>query len=61
MSRVLHPSGIVGTIGPPIVAFFLVWFLSKLPREVIDLAMLWVLVSVLPAIMFGHCALTQER
>ena len=61
MSRVFHPSEIMGMIGPPIVAFALVWFFCKLPREVIDFAVLWVLVSVPPAIVFGHCALSSER
>lgn len=61
MSRVLRPSGIMGTIGPPVAAFVSVWFLCKLPREIIDFAVLWFLVSVAPAIVFGHCALSSER
>jgi hypothetical protein len=60
MSRVLHPSEIIGTIGPPVLAFFSVWFLCKLPREVVDFAVLWVLISLPPAIVFGHCALSGE-
>jgi hypothetical protein len=61
MSRVLRPSGILGTIGPPAAAFFSVWLFCKLPREVIDVALIWTLMSVPPAVLFGHCALSSQR
>jgi hypothetical protein len=61
MTRVLRPSGIMSRIGLPVATIVSVWFLYKLPREVIDFAVLWVLVSVVPAIAFGHCALSSER
>ncbi len=61
MWRVLTPSGVLAVIGPPGIAVIAAWFLSLLPAEVIEVAEIWVLVSVPPAMLFGHCALSSDR
>ncbi len=60
MRRVLTPSAMLAVIGPPIAATVTAWFLSFLPREVFDFAIIWVIASLPPAILFGHCALSSE-
>ena len=60
MWRVLTPSAMLAVIGPPIVATVTAWFLSLLPREVFDFAMIWVIASLPLAMLFGHCALSSE-
>ena len=61
MWRVLTPSAMLAVIGPPIVATVTAWFLSLLPREVFDFAIIWVIASLGPAVLFGHCALSSEH
>jgi hypothetical protein len=60
MWRVLTPSAMLAVIGPPIVAACAGWFLSLLPSEVFDFAIIWVIASLGPAVLFGHCALSSE-
>jgi hypothetical protein len=61
MWRGLTPTVMVAVIGPPIAAMVMAWFLSFLPREVFDFAIIWVIASLPPAVLFGHCALSSDR
>lgn len=61
MWRVLVPSVTLAVVGPPIIAIVSAWFLSFLPREVFNFAVIWVLASLPLAMLFGHCALSSER
>jgi hypothetical protein len=61
MWRVLTPTAMLAVIGPPIVAMVVAWFLSLLPREVFDFAIIWVIASLPPAVLFGHCALSSDH
>jgi hypothetical protein len=58
---VLKPTAMLAVIGPPIVATITAWFLSLLPREVFDFAIIWVIASLPPAVLFGHCALSSDH
>jgi hypothetical protein len=61
MRRGLTPTTMLAVIGPPVIAAIWAWFLSLLPTEVFDFALIWVLISLPPAMLFGHCALSSER
>lgn len=61
MWRALMPSAMLAVISPPVIAVILACCLRLLPTEVLNFAVIWVLVSLPPAMLFGHCALSSER
>lgn len=60
MRRACTPSWLMGAIGPPIIGVLIAWTLCRIPHQIVEFAMIWLLLSVPTALLFGHCVLDDD-
>jgi len=61
MRLIASPFGLLAMVIPCMIGLALTWTLCRLPREIVEFAVAWLMVALPAAMLFGHCALSSER